>query len=212
MGAAADRSNALALMQLHGEAERRLALYEALLRKWQPKLNLVAASTLPALWMRHFADSWQVHAACPDARVWVDLGSGAGFPGLVTAILLAQQAGTRVHLIESDQRKCAFLREVSRETGARAIIHNNRIEAVLPEISDPIAAISARGLAPMPKLLRYCEDQIEKGAIGLFLKGAHVASELTDSDTVRRFDLTLIPSATAADAYLVKVVRKDASA
>ena len=116
--AASDRAAALALFPLPPETERRLAIYADLLAKWQKTINLVAASTLPHLWMRHFADSLQVQAAAPAAGCWVDLGSGAGFPGLVTAIRLAEEPGATVHLIESDQRKCAFLREVSRETGA----------------------------------------------------------------------------------------------
>ncbi len=126
-----DRAAALALFPLPPETQQRLAIYAELLRKWQKTINLVAASTLPHIWTRHFADSLQVQAAAPEALIWVDLGSGAGFPGLVTAIRLADKPGAKVHLIDSDQRKCAFLREVSRETAAPAIVHDGRIESVV---------------------------------------------------------------------------------
>jgi 16S rRNA (guanine527-N7)-methyltransferase len=206
-----DRAAALKLFPLSPETEARFAIYEALLRKWQKVINLVADSTLPQLWTRHFADCLQVQAAAPEARIWADLGSGAGFPGLVTAIKLADVAGAKVHLIESDQRKCAFLREVSRETQAPAEVHQGRIEDVLPKLGGPIEAVSARALAALPALLDYAGDLIEKGAVGLFLKGEHLADELTDSDalsTFAHYDVAAIRSLTSASAQLLVVSRK----
>ena len=110
------------------ETAERLAAYVALLRKWQRAENLIAPSTLPAIWRRHVADSAQLVALFPEARRWLDLGSGAGFPGLVVAILGAEHADTAVHLVESNRKKCAFLRQAIRETGAPAIVHEGRIE------------------------------------------------------------------------------------
>ncbi|MGA9138254.1 MAG: 16S rRNA (guanine(527)-N(7))-methyltransferase RsmG [Methylovirgula sp.] len=207
--AASDRAAALALFPLPPETERRLAIYADLLAKWQKTINLVAASTLPHLWMRHFADSLQVQAAAPAAGCWVDLGSGAGFPGLVTAIRLAEEPGATVHLIESDQRKCAFLREVSRETGAPTVIHSGRIETVVAEIDASVEAVSARALAPLPDLLRYAERFLDQGAIGVFLKGQDVARELTDLDTSSRYHLILRESVTSRSGRLVIVGRPD---
>lgn len=209
--AASDRAAALALFPLPPETERRLAIYADLLAKWQKTINLVAASTLPHLWMRHFADSLQVQAAAPAAGCWVDLGSGAGFPGLVTAIRLAEEPGATVHLIESDQRKCAFLREVSRETGAPTIIHSGRIETVVAEIDASVEAVSARALAPLPDLLRYAERFLDQGAIGVFLKGQDVARELTDLDASSRYHLILRESVTSRSGRLVIVGRPDRS-
>ncbi len=207
-----DRAAALRLFPLAPEAEARFDIYAGLLLRWQKTINLVAPSTLPWLWTRHFADSLQVQAAARDALIWADLGSGGGFPGLVTAIVLAGRPGAMVHLIESDQRKCAFLREVSRETQAAAQIHNGRIEDVLPTLgNEPIEAISARALAPLPLLLGYSAPLLEKGAVGLFLKGEHYADELTAPQAPGSFagyDVAASPSATSGAARLLMVKQK----
>ena len=200
-----DRLQARAIMQWSPEVEARLAIYADLLTRWQGVKNLVAPSTLGSLWVRHIADSMQVAALLPSARVWLDLGSGAGFPGLVTAVAIAGRAGALVHLVESDKRKCAFLREVSRETGAPVEIHAARIEAVLPELTSSIDAISARALAPLPDLMRYSEKFLLKGASAVFLKGQYVADELTGLATDSRFSFELVQSRTDANARIVMV-------
>ncbi len=207
---ARDRAAAVALFPMSPETERRFTIYAELLNKWQKTINLVAASTLPHIWMRHFADSLQVQAAAPDARLWVDLGSGAGFPGLVTAIRLAGDPRAKVHLIEADQRKCAFLREVSRETGAPTVIHAGRIESVTEKIDEPIEAVSARALAPLPDLVTYAAKFLKKGAVGLFLKGQDVARELTDSTLLSTYDVSMRESVTSPSGRLVTVVDKAA--
>lgn len=186
----------------------RLVIYEALLRKWQRVINLVGEATLNDVWIRHFADSLQISEAAPDARRWLDLGSGGGFPGLVTAIRHAEDPRATIHLIESDQRKCAFLREVSRETGARAIIHCGRIEAVAPRIDTPIDAVSARALAPLPTLLTYAKKFIENGATGVFSKGQQAEVELTDSSLADRFLITTLASQTSPTARIIVVKRR----
>jgi 16S rRNA (guanine527-N7)-methyltransferase len=202
---AADRAAALTLFPVSPAVEARLAIYVDLLVKWQKTINLVSSTTLPNLWTRHFADSLQVGAAAPDARIWVDLGSGGGFPGLVTAIALAESPGACVHLIESDQRKCAFLREVSRETGAKTFVHMGRIEDIAPQITDRIDAVSARALAPLPQLIAYASPFLEKGALGLFLKGQHVEGELTDSPITSRYEVELQKSRTSKASWLLIV-------
>jgi 16S rRNA (guanine527-N7)-methyltransferase len=206
-----DRAAALKLFPLPAAIEARFAIYAELLRKWQKTINLVAASTLPQLWIRHFADCLQVQAAAPDARHWVDLGSGAGFPGLVTAIRLADTPGAKVHLIESDQRKCAFLREVSRETQAPAEVHQGRIEDIVPHLPAPIDAVSARALATLPVLLGYAGELLENGAVGLFLKGEHFGPELTELsglDSFANYEVTTIRSATSDLGRLLVVKHK----
>ncbi len=207
---ARDHAAALALFPLAPQTEQRLAIYAELLKKWQKTINLVAASTLPHVWTRHFADSLQVQAAAPEARLWVDLGSGAGFPGLVTAIRLADDPRAKVHLIEADLRKCAFLREVSRETGAPTIIHAGRIEQLVEKIEDPIEAVSARALAPLPDLIAYAAEFLKKGAVGLFLKGQAVGCELTDSALLSTYDVSMRGSVTSPSGHLVVVVDKAA--
>ena len=205
-----DREAALALFPLPPEIVRRLEIYADLLRKWQTTINLVSASTLPQLWTRHIADSLQVQAAVPDARIWADLGSGGGFPGLVTAIRLAETPGVKVHLIESDQRKCAFLREVSRETSAPAIIHNGRIEEIINHITDSIEAVSARALAPLPSLVAYAENWLAQGAVGVFLKGQEAEQEVKALSTTGRYRIMAKSSVTAPVSRLLLVYDESA--
>ncbi len=184
---------------------RRLTIYADLLERWQRTINLVAPSTLPDLWSRHVADSLQVQAAVPAARHWVDFGSGGGFPGLVTAIVLADVAGARVHLVESDKRKAAFLATVSRETGAPATVHAERVEAFVPRHLGPVDAFSARALASLAKLVAYGEPFLRAGAVGVFPKGRSAAGELTELDLHRRFRVESLPSRTEDGASLLLV-------
>jgi len=196
------------LADLPEKTLQRFKIYADLLEKWQRTVNLVGKSTLDDIWVRHFADSLQVSQAVPEARRWLDLGSGAGFPGLVTAITFAGEPGARVHLIEADQRKCAFLQTVARETAAPAIIHCGRIETILPALLEPIDAISARALAPLENLILYVEKYIEKGATGVFSKGKQAEAELTLSLTAGKYFITTIESQTCSTARLVLVKRR----
>jgi len=202
------REKAFALFPELQRIAPELTLYADLLRRWQAKINLVAPNTLGELWLRHFADSAQVQAAAPEARIWADLGSGAGFPGLVTALLLKGQSGATVHLIESDQRKCAFLRAVSRETSAPAQIHIGRIETILPELEGSIEAVSARALAPLSDLVRFTANSLEKGAKGVFLKGEDWREELTPLEPETNFSFSTIDSRTHLRARLILVAAR----
>ncbi len=175
------------------ETLERLTVYEALLRKWQKTINLVGPKTLDDAWNRHFLDSAQLHPLLPEStRVLVDLGSGAGFPGLVLAILGVPE----VHLIESDVRKGAFLREAARATGAPVTVHSKRIEAVQGLQAD---ALTARALAPLADLLDWGARFLTADGVALFLKGQNVEDELTDSTKywkmrTERFDSVTDPS------------------
>ena len=184
----------------------RLRAFEVLLRKWSSILNLVSPKALSELWARHILDSAQVQRAQPDARIWVDMGSGGGFPGIVTAILLAEQNGSMVHLVESDQRKCAFLRTVSRETGLRTTIHNARIEHISEELP-LVDAVSARALADMDRLIDWADPLLLRGAKGVFLKGKGVRAELTNLTRDSRFNIEIYPSISQPDGAIVKVGR-----
>jgi 16S rRNA (guanine527-N7)-methyltransferase len=187
---------------------QRLETYANLLEKWQRAVNLVGKSSLDDLWVRHFADSLQVSEAVPEARRWLDLGSGAGFPGLVTAIKYADDPEARVHLVEADRRKCAFLQTVIRETSAPAIVHRGRLEMVLPALDEKIEAVSARALAPLEALLGYAEKFIDQGAVGVFSKGKLLEAELTDSLTAGKYFITTMESQTCPAARLVLVRRR----
>jgi 16S rRNA (guanine527-N7)-methyltransferase len=202
------RSTHPLLAGLPEEMLRRLEIYANLLEKWQRVVNLAGKSSLDDLWVRHFADSLQVSDAVPEARRWLDLGSGAGFPGLVTAIKYAGEPGAQVHLVESGRRKCAFLQNIIRETSAPAIVHCGRLEKILPALDEQIDAVSARGLAPLAALLGYAEKFIDHGAVGVFPKGKQFEAELTDSLTAGKYLITTIVSQTCSAARLVLVRRR----
>lgn len=193
------------LAELPDDTLRRLEIYAALVRKWQRAINLIGASTLDDLWVRHFADSLQISDAVPEARRWLDLGSGAGFPGLVTAIKYASDENASVHLIEADRRKCVFLETVARETGAKAIIHCGRIEEAVPALSERIDAVSARAVAPLAVLIDYAAKFIDKGAVAVFHKGKLFQSELTATLTAGKYLISTIDSKTCADGRLILV-------
>jgi 16S rRNA (guanine527-N7)-methyltransferase len=192
------------------ETLERLKTYEALLQKWQKTINLVAPSTLKQVWHRHFADSAQILALAPqNQQNWVDLGSGAGFPGLVVAILLAPdtpKTQTPVTLIESDSRKAAFLREVARAVAVPVDILPLRIEAAPTRISvTPVDVVSARALAPLEKLLELSQPLMKPTTAALFLKGRDVSREVQDAEIKWKFNIELTQSVTDADARIVRI-------
>lgn len=199
---AADRRAACRQMAVSRETVERLVLYAERLRAWQPIKNLVAPSTLDAIWTRHIADSAQLAALAPEARRWVDLGSGAGFPGLVIAILLIGRDGAHVDLVESNARKCAFLREVVRETGAPAAVHAGRIEVVLPGLTVQPEVVTSRALAPLPMLVDMSRSLLDCGAIGLFLTGENADDSLQGRPG---YAVEAIPSRTQPGARIIRV-------
>jgi 16S rRNA (guanine527-N7)-methyltransferase len=186
----------------------RFQIFEDLLLKWQPKMNLVAPSTLRSIRTRHIEDSLQVSDVLPNALRWIDLGSGAGFPGIVTALRLRGREGAVVHLVESDHRKCAFLREVSRETQAPVEVHRARIEEILPTLPE-VDAISARALASMGVLVEMTRERLESGSIAVFLKGQDVGSELTKMPIYSSLKLRLVASRTDPLGRIVMLGRTD---
>jgi 16S rRNA (guanine527-N7)-methyltransferase len=182
----------------------KLSEYEALLRQWQRTVNLVAPSTLECIWNRHFADSAQLLAlAPPGAKRWLDLGSGAGFPGLVLAVLLAERGGDTMTLMESDQRKAAFLREVARRTGVPVDILCERIEKSATQAK--VNVITARALAPLPRLLDLAAPYFTDDTVGLFLKGREAQAEVDAARQRWDFALALHPSQTDSEGRVVAV-------
>lgn len=185
----------------------KLSTYEALLRQWQKTINLVASSTLDSIWSRHFADSAQLLAlAPPDAKRWADLGAGAGFPGLVLAIMLAGRDGGKVTLVESDTRKAAFLGEVARRTGAPVDIRPERIETAATQAKlGAVDVITARALAPLPRLLDLAAPAFSSHTIGLFLKGREAQAEVDAARERWSFDGELQPSLTDLSGRIVVI-------
>lgn len=188
------------------ETLARLEAYVALLRRWQPAQNLVSPKTLGEVWQRHIADSAQLVALFPNVLRWVDLGSGAGLPGMITAILLTGREGAVVHLVESNQRKCAFLRSVIRETGAPAIVHEGRIESVLKQWREPVDYISARALASLNDLLDLAEPLFAAGTRAAFHKGGDFDAELAEASKSWSLDLVRHKSMIDRDSTIVEIL------
>jgi 16S rRNA (guanine527-N7)-methyltransferase len=201
----ADRGRALALTPVSRETAARLDRFVALLLDWQRRINLIAPSTEAKAWTRHVADSLQLLALAPEARRWVDLGSGGGFPGLVIACALADTEGAEVHLVESNAKKAAFLREASRATGAPAVIHAARIEDFVDNAPEGLEVVTARALAPLVDLLASAYPLLQRGASGLFPKGQAAASELTDAGKRWKIRASLEVSRTDPQARIVVV-------
>ncbi len=177
----------------------RLAAYAALLAKWQARINLVGPDTLPDVWCRHLLDSAQLFPLLPPGcRRVVDLGSGAGFPGLVLAVMGAPD----VHLVESDTRKAAFLREAARVSATRVTIHTGRIERLAPLAAD---VVTARALAPLAKLLELAVPHLAPGGCCLFLKGRGADDELTAARKEWMITADRIPSITDPSGIILEL-------
>ncbi|MCB1435931.1 MAG: 16S rRNA (guanine(527)-N(7))-methyltransferase RsmG [Rhodobiaceae bacterium] len=187
------------------ETMARLRIYETLLERWQKVHNLVAPRTLPQIWGRHFADSAQLLALAPRARRWLDLGSGAGFPGLVLAILLADLPGAFVGLVESNQKKCAFLEAVRRETGAPARVFAMRCEELAKEPPGELDIVTARALAPLTDLFGLAAPFMAGHAQALFMKGRDVDVELTEASRCWKISADQCPSLTEAEGRILMV-------
>jgi len=198
-----DKARALALCPVSRETEDRLQVYVELLLHWHRRIDLIAPSTIPTLWTRHIADSLQLLRFAAGAGDWVDIGSGAGLPGLVVAI--AAPKALEVWLVEPNQKRCAFLREAARETGANARIIPMKLEQasrLLPSAPD---IVSARAVAPLRALLGLAAPLLKTGGLGVFPKGQDVESELTEASKYWRFKATLTASLTEPKARIVTV-------
>lgn len=201
----ADKKRALELTPVSNDVAALLDRLVELFMQRQQKINLVARSTIPELWSRHVADSLQLIVLAPSARVWIDLGSGGGFPGLVIACALAGQAGVRVHLVESTKKKATFLEETTRALGLPAIVHAVRIEEFAATFDERPDIVTARAVAPLDKLLELAAPLLKSGAKGLFLKGQGVEAELTHAAKCWTINSTLVPSKTNPQARVVVI-------
>jgi len=202
-----DRAKALELVDVSRETIELLDRFVEFLLPWTQKTNLIARSTIPTLWTRHIADSAQLLAQAPEAKVWIDLGPGAGFPGLVIACALAGRRGAAVHLVESVGKKANFLRAAAEHLGVPAVIHNVRIEDFGKNFKEDADVVSARALAPLDKLLHLASPMLHGKAVGLFPKGQDVDAELTGASKYWNIETELVPSLTSRDSRIV-VVRK----
>ena len=185
------------------ETFERLEVYVALIEKWNPKINLVSKSSLPEIWDRHIWDSAQIFDIAVEGSVWADFGSGGGLPGIVLAIFAKElRPDMQFYLVESDQRKCAFLRNVVREIGLNVKVHAERIEVL-----DPIGAsvISARALTDLNGLLEFVERHSAKNGVAILPKGETWEKEILQAQENWSFEYEEITSKTNNDAAILKI-------
>ena len=190
------------LLGVSRETIERFHEYLVLLEKWQPQINLVSNSTLANAWQRHILDSAQLAAFYPLKTEYIlDVGSGAGFPGIVLAIM----GGVQVDLVESDQRKAIFLSTVIRSLGLSAKVHNQRIET-LPNLAPDV--ITARALAPVPKILKLIKNQLTPNNVCLFLKGISVQDELINLQSYSSMVAATYPSLSGPNGVVLEMKNK----
>ena len=189
------------------ESLDRLSAYVDLLLQWQAKVNLIGPRTVDQIWHRHIADSLQLLTLLPDRCTRIlDLGSGAGLPGIPLALALGPERHVTVHLVESNAKKAAFLRQAVRVTQASACIHNVRIESLdSAALRNGVDVVTSRALAPLSKLLDYSRKPLENSAVALFLKGQDVERELTDAAKYWKVSAERIASLTEPKACILKI-------
>ena len=202
---AADKARALAITPVSRETEGMLDRFVVLLLDWQKITNLIAPSTIPNLWTRHIADSLQLLDLALDARIWVDYGSGGGFPGIPLACALAKSDSARIILVESNGKRAAFLREAIRVIGAPAEVRAVRAEKFGDSFKGQVDVVTARALAPLNLLCEQAFPLIARGALGLFPKGQDVEAELTETAKYWTIEASLAPSRTSPDGSIVVV-------
>jgi len=204
-----DRARAVALAGdlVSRETWERLDRFVALLLERQQRMNLIAASTVPLIWTRHVTDSLQLLPLAPQARAWVDLGSGGGFPGLVIACALAGTERASVHLVESTKKKAAFLAEAATALALPVVVHPERAEAFVAANRQHFDVVSARALASLDTILGYANPLLKRGAMGLFPKGQDVGAELTQASKYWKLEAELVPSKTDPRGRIVVIRR-----
>lgn len=185
----------------------RLSTFVALLRKWQPAENLVSPASLPTLWRRHVADSAQLVPLFPTVRQWLDIGSGGGFPGLVVACFMAERPGARVHLVESNERKCAFLRRVASDARLPVTVHQGRIEAVLQGWTQPVDLMTARAVASLTRLFEMAAPALTRGVRAAFHKGRDFEGEIDEASKSWAFDLVIHKSRIEEGGVILEITR-----
>ncbi len=199
-----DRNSFAATFDVSRETIERLDVYEALLKKWNPKINLVSRTTLSEVWHRHFADSAQLYQHIgANPKNWLDFGSGAGFPGLVVAVIAQEKAPDMgFTFVESDHRKAAFLLTVSNALGLNTDVITERIESIAPQKAD---IISARAVAALDQLLHWAAPHAHKSTVLLFPKGNSYESELTAARKHWHIGAEVIPSVTDSSSVILRI-------
>jgi 16S rRNA (guanine527-N7)-methyltransferase len=196
-----------AQLNLTDAALRRIDIHRAMLEDWSGRMNLVGPKELARYWERHALDSAQLVQHAPEALSWLDLGAGAGFPGLIVAAILAERPGVRVTLVESIAKKAAFLRAAAEAMAVPARVLHGRVEDVLPKTARTDIVI-ARAFAPLPVIANHCKAILDRGAVGLFPKGADSETEIAAAAAEGWvFDLDRLPSLSDPSGVILRIRR-----
>lgn len=186
------------------DAVQRIEAFRSLLLDWNERMNLVGPTVADQFWLRHAYDSAQLLSyATAGRQIWADLGAGAGFPGIVLAIMLREHAGAHVHLIESMHKRCDFLASAARKLDVPASVHHARAESLELRVD----FVTARACAPVVRLVGYALPYISRGAIGLFLKGKEIERELAAARAEWRLQADLLPSQSDPSGRILRVTR-----
>ena len=195
--------NVRSLSNVSRETIERLEVFESLLQKWTRKINLVSTGDMDSIWDRHIVDSIQVYNVSPEKGTWLDIGSGGGFPGVVAAILSRERQPSRIFtLVDSDQRKCAFLRTAARELDLNVKVSSERIEEMTPFEAD---VLTARALGDLNMLLHFAEKHLAAGGTAIFPKGVRWKQEHQAAQENWTYSLDVIDSETNPDATILKI-------
>lgn len=192
-------------MGVRGTQLDELRTFRDMLETWNNHMNLVGPSALPTFWKRHALDSAQLLHVEQSALVWADVGAGAGFPGIVLAIMLKGRQGAQVHLIESIGKRIGFLESVASALKLPVVLHHARAETI--KLPERLQIVTARACAPLPRLFGYTRHLLQPGVQGLFLKGRDVRSELTEAERGWTFDVDLTPSLSDPAGWVVRIER-----
>jgi 16S rRNA (guanine527-N7)-methyltransferase len=180
-----------------------LERFRALLEDWNARVNLVSAASLADFWPRHAWDSAQLLKIAPEARRWADIGAGAGFPGVVLSILLKGCEGARVHLVESQAKRCRFLEAVCHALKLPAEVRHGRAE----DVALSVDVVTARAVAPLTRLLAFAKPTLDRDALGLFLKGRDAEAEIAEARKTWRFEVRAIPSLSDPQGRILEIRR-----
>jgi 16S rRNA (guanine527-N7)-methyltransferase len=200
-----DRLRALRLVPVSRETAERFDIFADLLARWRRNSNLISEATFPSVWTRHIADSAQILLITPGVIRWVDMGAGAGFPGMVLAMQLADVSGAVVHCVESDRRKCAFLLEAARATCAPAIVHQTRVQFLPPSVLGIVNGVTARAFAPLLDTLDVAKPWLTVGAVGVFPRGRSTTKQLTSLRPRAHYQIDTVSSVVDAAAAVLRV-------
>ncbi len=199
-----DRNHAISLLNVSRETVDRLDRFSKQLERWSSRINLVSKNTLSEVWSRHILDSAQILTLLPKEPINIcDMGSGGGFPGLVLAIILEERLEAyEICLIDSDQRKCAFLRQMALQQGLKVKVLTGRLEEIEPQGAQ---VITARALAPLPDLIAFGTRHMKENGKMIFLKGKTAKHEITSAQEDWKFEYQTYTSLTSADSFLIEI-------